>query len=79
MNKGDHYGVTPIMIASALQSYDMIKLLIEFGADCNAVDNLRSYNVLHFLSTSDTDGDDHKVAELLLKNMNKSAGNKFIE
>ncbi len=62
----------PLETACGMQSYDIVKLLLENGADCNQVDNKRkTYTCLSqtILGAKDVDSDTcYNIFKLLLEN-----------
>lgn len=54
-------GMTPLMFAALLNSTEVAKLLIELGANINAIDNYKQTPLIHTIQNESS-----KVAELLL-------------
>ena len=63
----DDYDYTPLMIAAAINDYDMVKFLVEKGADVNAKTHFEYSSVVTPLLLS-LDNENSSVAEYLINN-----------
>lgn len=66
VDKADRSGVTPLIIASALGDYDIARLLVEKGADVNAVAKIGSFSGESSLSVATREGY-RDIVSLLLR------------
>jgi hypothetical protein len=72
MDNGGPKGVTPLMVSVSDKKWiESTKLLLDAGANVNAVTKKRGWNALHFAVTYDNT----EATQLLLQHMNTDQGN----